>query len=184
MKVIAGDLKGRRLITPAGDMVRPTGARAKEALFSIIGDKIVGATFVDVFCGTGNIGIEAISRGAGQAVFIERNPRVAEILRRNIEGLGLSDRSRVMTLDALKAIRALGRRGEAADFVFLDPPYGYLRVSEIMFAVADGGLVATGGTVIWQHAAKTTPAAAYGDLEIETTRIYGDTGVSFFKKVR
>ena len=182
MRVISGDLKGRRLITPEGMMVRPTGARAKEALFSIIGDWIVGAIFIDVFCGTGNIGIEAISRGAARCLFIERNPKVAEILRRNIKALDLGDRCRIMTLDALKAIRALGRQGEKADIIFLDPPYAYNRVAEIIFALQEAGLIAPEGMVIWQHGAKTIPQSAYGDVRLDTTRIYGDTGITFFKQ--
>ncbi len=182
MKIISGDLKGRRLINPEGTMVRPTGSRVKEALFSIIGDLIVGATFVDIFCGTGNIGIEAISRGAGCSIFIERNPKVAEMLRRNIKTLGLLDRSQIMTLDALKAIKALGKQGQAADIVFLDPPYAYNRVSEIIFAVSASDLVGAGGMVIWQHSTKTNPEATYGDLNKDTTRVYGDTAITFFSK--
>jgi 16S rRNA (guanine(966)-N(2))-methyltransferase RsmD len=182
MKIISGDLKGRRLINPEGTMVRPTGSRVKEALFSIIGDMIDGATFVDIFCGTGNIGIEAISRGAGRSIFIERNPKVAEILRRNIKTLGLMDRSQIVTLDALKAIKVLAKQEQVADIVFLDPPYAYNRVSEIIFAVSANDLVGTGGMLIWQHSTKTNPEAAYGGLRRDTTRVYGDTAITFFSK--
>jgi 16S rRNA (guanine966-N2)-methyltransferase len=182
MKVISGDLKGRRLINPAGTMVRPTGSRVKEALFSIIGDGIIGSTFVDCFSGTGNIGIEAVSRGAVHAFFIERNPRVVEILKRNVKNLGLADRVSVMTLDAIKGIKALGKLGVSADIVFLDPPYAYARTGELIYSFIEHGIVPPGGTLIWQHSAKTVPGSSYGNLKSEPTRFYGDTGITFFTR--
>lgn len=182
MKVISGDLKGRRLINPSGTMVRPTGSRVKEALFSIIGDAIVDSTFVDCFSGTGNVGIEAVSRGAARVFFIERNVRVVEILKKNVKNLGLVDRISVMTLDALKGIKALGKLGVSADFVFLDPPYAYRRTGEIIFCLLEHGVIAPGGTLIWQHSIKTAPGPSYGDLKLDFTRSYGDTGITFFTR--
>jgi 16S rRNA (guanine966-N2)-methyltransferase len=182
MRVISGDLKGRRLINPDGTMVRPTGSRVKEALFSIIGDRIVGSVFVDCFCGTGNIGIEATSRGADRAFFIERNPRVVEILKTNIKNLGLADRASVMMLDALKGIKALGKLGVKADIIFLDPPYAYNRTAEIIFSAIEHDVLTPEGALIWQHSAKTVPHSSYGDLKSEPTRLYGDTGITFFSR--
>ncbi len=182
MRVISGDLKGRRLINPDGTMVRPTGSRVKEALFSIIADRIIDSTFVDCFSGTGNIGIEAISRGAARAFFIERNPRVVEILKRNIKNLGLADRASVMMLDAIKGVKALGKLGVSADIVFLDPPYAYNRTVEIIFSLVEHDLIAPGGVLIWQHSAKTLPHPSYGELKSDHTRFYGDTGVTFFTR--
>ncbi len=182
MRVISGDLKGRRLINPGGTMVRPTGSRVKEALFSIIGAPIIGSTFVDCFSGTGNIGIEAVSRGAARAFFIERNPRVVDILKRNIKNLGLTDRVSVMTLDALKGVKALGKLGVSADIVFLDPPYSYSRTVEIIFSLLEHGIIASGGALIWQHSSKTVPGPSYGDLKSDPTRFYGDTGITFFTR--
>ena len=182
MRVISGDLKGRRLINPEGTMVRPTGSRVKEALFSILGDTIVDSTFLDCFCGTGNIGIEAVSRGAARAFFIERNPRVVEILKRNVKNLGLGDRVSVMTLDALKGIKAIGKLGVSADIIFLDPPYAYNRTGEIIFSLLEHGVIAPAGVLIWQHSTKTVPGHSYGDLKPDSTRIYGDTGITFFTR--
>jgi 16S rRNA (guanine966-N2)-methyltransferase len=182
MRVISGDLKGRRLINPEGTMVRPTGARVKEALFSIIGARIIDSTFVDCFSGTGNIGIEAVSRGAARAFFIERNPRVVEILKRNVKNLGLTDQVSVVTLDALKGVKALGKLGVSADIVFLDPPYAYNRTVEVIFALLEHGIIEPGGALIWQHSTKTTPEPSYGDLISDSTRLYGDTGITFFTR--
>jgi 16S rRNA (guanine(966)-N(2))-methyltransferase RsmD len=182
MRVISGDLKGRRLINPEGTMVRPTGSRVKESLFSIIGDGIVDSTFVDCFSGTGNIGIEAISRGAARAFFVERNPRVVEILKRNIKNLGLGDRASVMMLDALKGVKALGKLGVSADIFFLDPPYAYNRTVEMIFSLIEHGVIAPGGALIWQHSTKTLPHPTYGDLKSDQTRVYGDTAVTFFTR--
>jgi 16S rRNA (guanine966-N2)-methyltransferase len=182
MRVISGNLKGRRLINPDGTMVRPTGSRVKEALFSIIGEKVVDSTFVDCFSGTGNIGIEAVSRGAAHAFFIERNPRVVEILKRNVKNLGLTDRVSVMTLDALKGAKALGKLGVSADIFFLDPPYAYSRTVEIIFALLEHDVIAPEGVLIWQHSAKTVPGSSYGQLKPDSTRFYGDTGITFFTR--
>ena len=182
MRVISGDLKGRRLINPEGTMVRPTGSRVKEALFSIIGGRIIDSTFVDCFSGTGNIGIEAVSRGAARAFFIERNPRVVEILKRNIKNLGLTEKASVVMLDALKGIKALGKLGVSADFVFVDPPYAYNRTVEIIFSLVEHNVIAPGGALIWQHSAKTIPHSSYGELTSEPTRLYGDTGITFFTR--
>ena len=182
MKIISGDLKGRHLINPAGAMVRPTGSRVKEALFSIIGDAVIGATFVDFFSGTGNIGIEAVSRGASHAFFIERNPRVVEILKKNLKNLGLADHVSIMTLDALKGVKALGKLGVSADIVFLDPPYAYTRTGEIIFSLLEHDIIPAGGMLIWQHSARTVPAPTYGDFTSQPTRFYGDTGITFFTR--
>jgi 16S rRNA (guanine966-N2)-methyltransferase len=182
MRIISGDLKGRRLVNPEGTMVRPTGSRVKEALFSIIGERVVDATFVDCFAGTGNIGLEAVSRGAARVFFIERNPRVAEILKKNIKNLNLSECTSLVTLDALKGVKSLGKLGVTADIVFLDPPYAYHRTAEIVFSLLDHELIASGGILVWQHSAKTVPERSYGDLVFESTRLYGDTGISFFTR--
>ena len=87
-----------------------------------------------------------------------------------------------MTLDALKGVKALGKLGVSADIVFLDPPYAYNRTVEIIFALLEHGIIAPGGVLIWQHSAKTVPGPSYGDLKSDSTRFYGDTGITFFTR--
>lgn len=116
MRVVAGELKGRRLTAPAGADVRPTSDRAREALFSMLGD-VAGLAVLDLYAGTGALAIEALSRGAATAVLVDVRPEVA---RANVEALGLSDRATVVAADALEFLGAESRR---FDLILCDPPY-------------------------------------------------------------
>jgi len=118
MRVIAGELGGRRLQTARGSATRPTAERVREAVFSILGP-LEGALVLDLFAGSGALGIEALSRGAAHATFVERAPRALEALRANLDALELADRARVRAADAVTALRA----DDKYDLVFLDPPY-------------------------------------------------------------
>jgi len=118
MRVIAGELGGRHLRTAPGAATRPTAGRVREALFSMLGD-VGGAAVLDLFAGSGALGIEALSRGAESATFVERAPSALAALRANVESLGLADRARIRPKDALAALRDAGQY----DLVFLDPPY-------------------------------------------------------------
>src|SRR5579872_3197204 len=122
MRVIAGEFRSRKLATLPGMATRPTPDRLRESLFNILAPRIEGATFMDVYAGTGAVGIEALSRGAGRAIFIERNRAAVEVIRENLSSLGLDNRSEVFTG---KSILVLDRL--AADIVFLDPPYDLQR---------------------------------------------------------
>lgn len=116
MRVVAGEFKGRRLVAPFGDDVRPTSDRAREALFSMLGD-IAGATVLDLYCGTGALAIEALSRGAAAATLVDTEPGPA---RANVEALELAERAEVVVSDALEF---LAREGDRFDLILLDPPY-------------------------------------------------------------
>jgi 16S rRNA (guanine(966)-N(2))-methyltransferase RsmD len=118
MRVIAGELGGRRLRSARGGQTRPTAARVREALFSMLG-QLEGAAVLDLFAGSGALGIEAISRGAARATFVERAPRALEALRANIAALELAERCEIRPGDALAALRGGGQY----DLVFIDPPY-------------------------------------------------------------
>ncbi len=120
MRVVAGALRGRRITAPPGRETRPTSDRVREALFAILGD-LAGLRVLDLFAGSGALGIEALSRGAASAVFVERAPRVAEVVRGNLAALGLE--ARVVRADARAHLRDASARADAYDLVFLDPPY-------------------------------------------------------------
>ena len=123
MRIIAGALKGR-VLAPVQGRTRPTAARVREAIFNILGAAVAEARVLDLFAGTGALGIEALSRGAAAAVFVEDHPEALKGLRRNLETLGLVERSQVLPLPVAAALRKLAARGEPFDLVFLDPPYG------------------------------------------------------------
>src|SRR5881296_2139751 len=124
VRIIAGAFKGRRLKTPSGDAVRPTGDRVREAWFSILQRPLDGARVLDLFAGSGALGLEALSRGAARAVFVDRDRRAVEVLRANLEALGVaSEEAEVRPVSAQRAVRDALSRSEAYDLVFLDPPY-------------------------------------------------------------
>ena len=121
MRIITGSARGTHLYTLAGDATRPTSERAKEALFSMLGDKPRGARVLDLFAGSGQLGLEALSRGAARAVFLDGAREAVDVLRRNAEKTHLSDRAEIRMGDALSFLKSY--RGEPFDLIFLDPPY-------------------------------------------------------------
>lgn len=149
MRVIAGSARGARLKVPAGDAVRPTGDRERERLFAVIEPWLREADCLDLFAGSGALGIEALSRGARSCVFVERARRACEAVRTNLERTGLSGRAELLAASASSALARLGARGRRFDVVFLDPPYdrpellvGALETLDTLGLVAPDGLVA------------------------------------------
>src|SRR5207253_7301115 len=118
MRVIAGEFRSRRLKTLPGLETRPTPDRLRETLFNILTPRIDGATFLDAYAGTGAAGIEALSRGAARAIFVEKNRAAVDVIRENLQSLGIASRAEVLTAKALTVLERL-----TADIVFLDPPY-------------------------------------------------------------
>src|SRR5512137_1580410 len=118
MRVIGGEFRSRRLKALRGRALRPTSDRLRETLFDVLGEEVAGKVFVDAYAGTGAVGIEALSRGAAQVVFIESDRQAAAVLRQNVHALGLDSRSRIIERPAAKVLGAI-----SADVVFLDPPY-------------------------------------------------------------
>ena len=127
IRVVSGAAKGRRLASPAGEATRPTPNRVREAVFNSLYslDAIEGARVLDLYAGTGALGIEALSRGAAEAVFVESDPSVAAVLRSNLETTGLADRAAVMVTDADTALAGLAREGRRFDLALIDPPYAF-----------------------------------------------------------
>ena len=136
MRIIAGAFKGRRL-APVKGRIRPTAAKVREAVFNILGPWVHGVRVLDLFAGTGALGIEALSRGAAAAVFVEDHPGALKVLRRNLEALGLTEMTTVWPLPVAAALKKLAGRGEGFGLAFLDPPYGG---GEAVMALSDPGL--------------------------------------------
>lgn len=122
MRIIAGSAKSRRLVVPRGAAIRPTSDMVREALFSSLADRCIDCRFGDLYAGSGSVGIEALSRGAAQSVFIERDPRCLAALRANLEATGLSERAEIVRGDVLAQVEPVWERGPL-DIVFMDPPY-------------------------------------------------------------
>jgi 16S rRNA (guanine966-N2)-methyltransferase len=183
VRVIAGRYGGRRLKAPRGRSTRPTTDKVREALFSLLGP-IDGAQVLDLFAGTGALGIEALSRGAARAVFVERNPAALSALQANLEALDLHEpEAETRRGDALAALRTARERHETYDLLFVDPPYGDARAWEGKLSVALPALLAPAGRVVVESDRRTPLALAgeHGSLEVELERRYGDTAITIHR---
>lgn len=182
MRVIAGKFKSRRLLPPRGTALRPTSDRLRETLFNILGPTIEGSLFIDVFAGTGAVGIEAVSRGAEQVVFIEKNTGAVKLIRENLKTLQVVAGVAVLSADALRGLEQLAARKVLADFIFLDPPYAqptdYLRVLEF---IDDSHLLAPSGLLIAEHARRMELPERLEKLERSRLVEQGDSRLSFYR---
>jgi 16S rRNA (guanine(966)-N(2))-methyltransferase RsmD len=167
-----------RLSAPRGQDVRPTSDRVREAVFSILGDRVDGARFLDLYAGAGGNGLEALSRGAESCVFVERDPKVLAVARANAERCRLAGRARFVAAALPTGLKRL--EGQAFDLVFADPPYAATDVEALLDAVCALGLLADAGLVAVEHARRYEGPASAGILTHQRTATYGDTGVSFF----
>lgn len=185
MRVISGTARGRRLATPRGTRVRPTADRVKEALFSILASlagNLEGARVLDIFAGTGSLGIEALSRGCATAVFVDNHRESAAVIRKNLEQLGFGDRGRVVVMEAVSAINGLERNEKPFRLIFLDPPYRLGMARQVIERLAASPLV-TGETIIVVETADNEELGSeFGPLRMFDRRVYGDTALSFFGK--
>ena len=182
MRVIAGALKGRRLVVPRGLLTRPTADQVRIALMDTLTPYLAGSEVLDLFAGAGGVGIEALSRGAARATFVERDRRASQALRQNLESLDLQAAGRVLTMDVERALPRLAAAGDAFDIIFLDPPYETALVPEILGVLGAGRLTRPGGLVIAQHLTKRAPALApLPALTRFRTRRFGETTLTFFR---
>ena len=174
MRVITGTARGKRLLAPEGvERTRPTTDRVKEAVFGALQFAVAGSRVLDAFAGSGALGIEALSRGAREAVLVEKDRTVAPILRQNLKNTALTERARVIEGDFFDVAAQLGGR---FDLIFLDPPYRAGLYEEAIACILRHGLLAPGGRVIAEH----DGSAPLGDLLVEVKRKkYGKSTVSF-----
>lgn len=184
MRVIAGSFRSRTLHTPAGLATRPTSDRLRETLFNVLAPGTQGAAFLDLYAGSGAVGIEALSRGAARVVFVERAPAAIRVLRANLEGLGLTEGYRIVA----GSVGGYLRNPEGSppfDVVFLDPPYDaareYAATLELLGRPA-AGLLAAGAMVIAEHRRKEALEDRYGDLNRTRLLKQGDAALSFYAR--
>ena len=183
MRVISGVAKGRRLVSPSDRRIRPTSDRIKEALFSIIGSMrgdFVGCRVLDLFAGTGNLGIEALSRGGSEAVFIDNHRTSAALILKNLAATGFSDRAEVMVADTFTALAQLDSQGRAFDLVFADPPYDQGIVTPLLERLSSLSILGDDALVIIETASREELETAKGKLNLFDRRFYGDTAIAFY----
>ncbi|MER3422026.1 MAG: 16S rRNA (guanine(966)-N(2))-methyltransferase RsmD [Nitrospiraceae bacterium] len=181
MRVIAGSQKGRRLLSLKGAAIRPTPGRVKEALFSILGNRINGARFLDLYAGTGAIGIEALSRGAEQVVFVEPNPASLHILRANLERCHMSSTAEVHACSVEEFLKRAGQWNIAFDIIFADPPYRLDSVSMLLPSLERSVIIGPETIVILEHPTKHSIPERIGHLSLLRHYRYGDTSLSTFQ---
>ena len=183
MRVIAGTARRLLLVTPPGDTTRPTGDKIKETLFNILQPELCDCRFLDLFAGSGGIGIEALSRGAREAVFAERDRKALECIKENLRTTRLFSKAQVLEGDALNAIAKLARSGEAFDVIFMDPPYDSDLVSSALSMLSQGSLVNEDTLIVAETAldADTSYAEDYG-FEITRVKQYKSSQHVFMKK--
>jgi 16S rRNA (guanine966-N2)-methyltransferase len=181
MRVTGGALRGRRLLSPGGLPIRPTLDSVREAIFNIVGQDLSGCQVLDLFAGTGIFGIEALSRGALMAVFIDKSFEAVRLIKRNLEICEITSRASIIRRDLTKGIPpGLNRDNSLFDLVFLDPPYGKGLLKRVLERLSLGGFLAPGALVIAESSKREDIIRPMGRLRLVEARHYGDTLISFY----
>ncbi len=182
MRISSGDRRGRRVRSPRGRQVRPTSDFLRQAVFNILGIRVQNARLLDLFAGTGAVGLEALSRGASTVTFVERDARAVESLRGNVAALDFADRVHVISGDALPTLGHLEAAGELFDIIFVDPPYVRDLASRCMERLAQGGILSENGVLVVQAFHKTALPERDGVLVRFRERRYGESALTFYAK--
>lgn len=181
MRVIAGTVRGRKLRAFRGRRIRPTADRAKEALFNIIADKVTNAFVLDLYAGTGSLGIEALSRGAKFVTLADDSVASVDVIRNNLELTEFSEQAKVLKGKAKNIIDVLSLQKTQFNLIFLDPPYkiSLRELGEVFNAMAEGDILIPEGIVVLEHSIKREPPV-FENFLLKSTRKYGDTALSFY----
>ncbi|MBN2496894.1 MAG: 16S rRNA (guanine(966)-N(2))-methyltransferase RsmD [Deltaproteobacteria bacterium] len=180
MRVVGGAARGRRLRPPQGRFIRPTSDRIRESIFDLLGPGPTGPRALDLFAGTGALGIEALSRGSAQAVFVERDRRALALIRENLQRCGFRARAELLCRDALRFLRA--EPAEPFDLILLDPPYGQGLLEPSLRALGSRAWLRVSGCVLCESEAQLDPPAEAGCLALGRRKIYGRTQVLEYRQ--
>lgn len=180
MRIISGSARGRSLDAPKGLSTRPTTDRVKESLFGILQFRIGGTRVLDLFSGSGGLGLEALSRGAQFAVFNDTDRESVRVIKNNLKSLAFEDHAAVYSLDFNACLKLLASKGERFDLIFLDPPYGKGLETEAVKRIHELDLLLEDGRIVIEHAAKTRIELP----SIVDTRKYGDTCITFLEGLK
>lgn len=182
MRVISGTAGGRKLSAPKSTHTRPTTDKVKQAIFNVLGYIDEDSKVLDLYAGTGGIGIEFLSRGAKESVFVDNNLESVRYIKDNVNNCKFNDVSRVYKQDVIRAIYILYQNGEKFDYIFLDPPYEKGHVKEILDLIEQMDILNENGIIIAEHEKKFN-VDEYEMLELTTRKEYGDIAVSFLEKI-
>jgi 16S rRNA (guanine966-N2)-methyltransferase len=187
MRVIAGEYRRRTLRSLPGLEIRPTSDRLRETLFNVLcagnPEALAASTWIDLYAGTGAVGIEALSRGARMVHFVESSKEAAEVIAANLKSLGIVGRFQIVRLDAAKALRQLEASGTVVDFVFLDPPYSMQdEYSKTLAVLSESKFLSERSLVVAEHQKRFDPGEAFGELRRYRKLVQGDAALSFYRR--
>lgn len=180
MRVISGQFRGRKLEKLEGMDIRPTSDRVKESLFNMLGARLFDCAFLDLFAGTGGIGIEAYSRGATQVVFIDESAKSIKVLKTNLEKLQIQEQVEVYNTDYINAINKLASDNRKFDIIFIDPPYLKGYAQNALVQLADNKVLKEDAIVIIEHDIQDKMPESAGNLNMQRQKKYGNTMLSLY----
>ncbi|HWK24526.1 MAG TPA: 16S rRNA (guanine(966)-N(2))-methyltransferase RsmD [Ureibacillus sp.] len=182
MRVVAGERKGMPLKAITGTTTRPTTDKVKESIFNIIGPFFNGGIVLDLFAGSGGLGIETLSRGATKAIFVEKDGRAFQTLQENIKKCRYEDVSETFKTDATRAVKGLLKREIQLDYVFLDPPYHKTEYYDLLLSLVEHGKISDEAILVCEHSIEVTLPTEYGDFTLTRQETYGSTIISIYRK--
>ncbi|MBS96967.1 MAG: 16S rRNA (guanine(966)-N(2))-methyltransferase RsmD [SAR202 cluster bacterium] len=181
MRITSGIYKGINIILPKSSTIRPTSEKIRMALFNTLGDLIINTTLLDIFAGSGAIGIEALSRKASSVDFLEKDPQLCNMINNNLEKLKLQNSCKVFQGNATSILKQLNSK---YDFIFADPPYEYKNKEEILSIIEKSELLNPEGMIILEHRSNENINETLLNIEKFDVRKYGDTQISFYKNIK
>ena len=182
MRIIAGEFRGRKIKQPESAEVRPTKDRIRESVFNMIAELVPDCRVLDLFAGSGAYGLEALSRGAREAVFVEKGKENSEVIKENIRTLDVGDRSKVITSDVFRILEGLKGEKEAFDLVFVDPPYSKNMAKKTLLKVNHYDILNHSGLLIIEHHKNEPLPGSEGDVSILKEKTYGNIIISVYSK--
>ncbi|WP_099353553.1 16S rRNA (guanine(966)-N(2))-methyltransferase RsmD [Fredinandcohnia onubensis] len=181
MRVVSGVKKGLHLKAVPGTSTRPTTDKVKEAIFNIIGPYFDGGVGLDLFGGSGGLGIEALSRGIDKVIFVDRDQKAIQTIKGNLETCRLQDQAEVYRNDAVRALKAIVKRDIKFDVIFLDPPYKKQKLTELIEEISQHQLLTSDGVIIAEHDSEVVLEKTIGNFELVRHEEYGIIGVSIYR---
>lgn len=178
MRIIAGEMRSRKLKAPEGMDTRPTADRVKEALFSILQGRLYGARVLDLYGGSGALALEALSRGAASAVIADQSPKACQVIQENIDSLDVGKRAQLLRMKDTQALKALHGRRDTFDLIFLDPPYR-MDTESVCGQILESQLLKPEGMLVIEHSREKHPAPP-APYRLKDRREYGAAGLSFY----
>jgi len=183
MRIIAGNFKGRRISAVKGDNTRPTTDKIKENVFNVMGQFFDGGRVLDLFAGSGNLGIEALSRGMDHAVFIDTNLNAIKVIKENISSLKLQGQTEVYRNDAFRALQVLAKKDAKFDLIFLDPPYGKISITELLDKIVENDLLNDDGLIMCEYGEGMNVQYDASSLKEIKREVYGTIEILILEKV-